>query len=182
MTTGGRPQPGCMMKILEAEQWRKGANPHEVVLLWQQQEEGKIGSAIAQEAKSASSPAATPRGGRRWHGPFHRMPVRSIKQSKVETLKAKGRRELRGERTQQVGEKRRHGCYSRDEPLLKGRLPRSRLETPRKVSPDAHRRTQPMTRGPSPKSHTAGALASECGEGEPPRKERIAAPLHIRQK
>jgi hypothetical protein len=52
-----------MMKILEAEQWRKGTSPHEVVLLQQQQEEGEIGSAIAQETKSASSPAAkSPRG------------------------------------------------------------------------------------------------------------------------
>jgi hypothetical protein len=63
MTNGGRPQPGCVMKILEAERWRKGANPAKVVLLWQQQEEGEIGSAIAQEAKSASSPVVTsPRG------------------------------------------------------------------------------------------------------------------------
>jgi hypothetical protein len=47
-----------MMKILETERWRKGASPHEVVLLQQQQEEGEISSAIAQETKSASSPAA----------------------------------------------------------------------------------------------------------------------------
>jgi hypothetical protein len=45
-----------MMKILEAERWRTGASPHEIVLLQQQQEEGKIGSAIAQETTSASSP------------------------------------------------------------------------------------------------------------------------------
>jgi hypothetical protein len=118
----------------------------------------------------------------RWHGPFHRTLARSIKRSKAETLEAKGRTELRGKRTQQVGEKRRHGCYSRDETLLKGRLPRSCLETPRKVSLDAHRRTQPMTRGPSPTSHTVGALVSECREGEPPRKERIAVPLRLRRK
>jgi hypothetical protein len=63
MTTGGRPQPSSLMKILEAERWRKSANPHEVALLQQQQEEGKIGSAIVQETKSASSPAArSPRG------------------------------------------------------------------------------------------------------------------------
>jgi hypothetical protein len=46
-----------MMKILKAERWRKGASPHEIVLLQQQQEEGEIGSAITQEMKSASSPA-----------------------------------------------------------------------------------------------------------------------------
>jgi hypothetical protein len=51
------------MKILEAERWRKSANPHEIMLLQQQQEKGEIGSAIAQETKSASSPVArSPRG------------------------------------------------------------------------------------------------------------------------
>jgi hypothetical protein len=35
MATGRRLQPGCMMKILEAEQWQKSANPHEVALLKQ---------------------------------------------------------------------------------------------------------------------------------------------------
>jgi hypothetical protein len=57
MTTGGRLQPGCMMKILEAERWQKSANPHEIALLKQQQEEDKIGSTTVQETKSASSPA-----------------------------------------------------------------------------------------------------------------------------
>jgi hypothetical protein len=51
-----------MMKILEAERWQKSANPHEVVLLQQQQEEDKIGNTITQETKSASSPAAKPLG------------------------------------------------------------------------------------------------------------------------
>jgi hypothetical protein len=63
MTTGGRPQHGCMTKILEAERWRKGASPHEIVLLQQQQEEGEISNAITQETKSASSPTAkSPKG------------------------------------------------------------------------------------------------------------------------
>jgi hypothetical protein len=31
---------GCVMKILEAERWLKGANPREIALLQQQQEEG----------------------------------------------------------------------------------------------------------------------------------------------
>ena len=57
MTTGGGLQPGCMMKILEAERWLKSANLHEVVLLQQQQEEDKIDSTTAQKTKSASSPA-----------------------------------------------------------------------------------------------------------------------------
>jgi hypothetical protein len=46
-----------MIKILEAERWQKNANPREVALLQQQQEEDKIGSTTAQEMKSASSPA-----------------------------------------------------------------------------------------------------------------------------
>jgi hypothetical protein len=36
-------QPGCLMKILEAERWLKGANLREVVLL-QQQDEGNAGA------------------------------------------------------------------------------------------------------------------------------------------
>ena len=55
MTTGGRLHPGYMMKILEAVRWQKSTNPHEVALLQQQQEEDKIGSTTAQEAKSAGS-------------------------------------------------------------------------------------------------------------------------------
>jgi hypothetical protein len=62
ITTGGRLQPGCMMNILEVERWQKGANPHEVAPLQQQQEEDKIGSTTAQETKSASSPAVRPLG------------------------------------------------------------------------------------------------------------------------
>jgi hypothetical protein len=40
VTTGGGLQPGCVMKILEAERCLKSANPREVALLQQQQEEG----------------------------------------------------------------------------------------------------------------------------------------------
>jgi hypothetical protein len=40
MTIGEGMQPGCMMKILEAERWLKGANPRKVMLLQQQQDEG----------------------------------------------------------------------------------------------------------------------------------------------
>jgi hypothetical protein len=39
MTIGEGMQPGCMMKILEAERRLESANPHEVALLKQQQEE-----------------------------------------------------------------------------------------------------------------------------------------------
>jgi hypothetical protein len=64
MTTDGRLQLSCMMKILEAEQWQKSANPREVALLQQQQEEDKIDNTTAQETKSASSLAVRPLG--RW--------------------------------------------------------------------------------------------------------------------
>jgi hypothetical protein len=51
------------MNILETEHRRKSANPYEVALLQQQQEEGEISNAIAQEMKIASSLAARlPRG------------------------------------------------------------------------------------------------------------------------
>jgi hypothetical protein len=36
--------PGCLMKILEAEQWLKGANLREVALLQQQQDESNAGA------------------------------------------------------------------------------------------------------------------------------------------
>jgi hypothetical protein len=44
MTIGEGMQPGCMMKILEAERWLNGANPHEVALLQRQQDEGNTGA------------------------------------------------------------------------------------------------------------------------------------------
>jgi hypothetical protein len=37
-------QPGCLMKILKAERWLKGANLREVALLQQQQDESNAGS------------------------------------------------------------------------------------------------------------------------------------------
>jgi hypothetical protein len=44
MTISEGLQPGCMMKILEAERWLKSANSREVVLLQQQQDEGNAGA------------------------------------------------------------------------------------------------------------------------------------------
>jgi hypothetical protein len=38
VTTGEGMQPGCLMKILEAERWLKGTNFHEVVFLQRQGE------------------------------------------------------------------------------------------------------------------------------------------------
>jgi hypothetical protein len=40
MTIGEGLQPGCVMKILEAERCLKSANPHRVALLQQRQGEG----------------------------------------------------------------------------------------------------------------------------------------------
>jgi hypothetical protein len=39
VTTGEGMQPGCLMKILEAERWLKGTNFREVAFLQQQQDE-----------------------------------------------------------------------------------------------------------------------------------------------
>ena len=44
MTIGEGMQPGCLMKILEAERWLKGANLREVVPLQRQQGEGNVGA------------------------------------------------------------------------------------------------------------------------------------------
>jgi hypothetical protein len=44
MTIGEGLQPGCMMKILEAERCLKNANPRGVALLQQPQEEGNTGA------------------------------------------------------------------------------------------------------------------------------------------
>jgi hypothetical protein len=101
-------------------------------------------------------------------------------------LEGKGAQRARRRKGTTSGREARHGCCSRDEPLFKGRLPRSRPETPQEISPDAHRSTQPMTRGPGPASHTAGALVSKCEGGEPPHVGRTAAhgsaPLHLHRK
>jgi hypothetical protein len=43
VTIGEGMQPGCLMKILEAERWLKGANLHEVMLL-PQRDEGNAGA------------------------------------------------------------------------------------------------------------------------------------------
>jgi hypothetical protein len=44
VTIGEGMQPGCLMKILEAEQWLKGANLREVAPLQQQQDESNAGA------------------------------------------------------------------------------------------------------------------------------------------
>jgi hypothetical protein len=65
-------------------------------------------------------------------------------------LEVKGARRARRRKDAASGREARHGCYSRDEPFFKGRLPCSHLEAPREASPDAHRGIHPMTRGPVP--------------------------------
>jgi hypothetical protein len=39
VTIGKGMQPGCLIKILEAERWLKGTNFHEVTFLQQQQQD-----------------------------------------------------------------------------------------------------------------------------------------------
>jgi hypothetical protein len=90
MTTGGRLQSGCMMKILEAERWQKSANPPEVALLQQQQEEDKIDNTTAQETKSMSSPADRPLG-----VALMRIPPANTGTPHPEEWKAEGRGECK---------------------------------------------------------------------------------------
>jgi hypothetical protein len=44
VTTGEGMQPGYLMKILEAEQWPKGTNFHEVAFLQRRQDESNAGA------------------------------------------------------------------------------------------------------------------------------------------
>jgi hypothetical protein len=44
VTIGEGMQPGCLMKILEAERWLKGTNFCEVALLQRQQDESNAGA------------------------------------------------------------------------------------------------------------------------------------------
>jgi hypothetical protein len=84
-----------MMKILEAERWRKSANPHEVAPLQQQQEEDKTGSTTALETESASSPAVRPLGevALTW------IPPANTGAPHLEARKAEGRDECKRSKT-----------------------------------------------------------------------------------
>jgi hypothetical protein len=44
VTTGEGMQPGCLMKILEAERWLKGTNFREFVFLQRRQDESDAGA------------------------------------------------------------------------------------------------------------------------------------------
>jgi hypothetical protein len=68
-------------------------------------------------------------------------------------LEGKGAQRARRREDATSGREARHGCYSRDEPLFKDRLPRSRLEMSREVSPDAHRGIHPMWGTDIPRVH-----------------------------
>jgi hypothetical protein len=57
VTIGEGMQPGCLMKILEAEQWLKGGNLHEV--------------ALPNCSKTKATQALPVRGLRRWKGAMH---------------------------------------------------------------------------------------------------------------
>jgi hypothetical protein len=80
-----------MMKILEAERWQKSANPHEVALLQQQQEEDKIDRTTALETKSASSPAVRPL----WGVALTRIPPANTGVPHPEAWKVEGRGECK---------------------------------------------------------------------------------------
>jgi hypothetical protein len=83
MTTSGGLQPGCMMKILEADQWRKGTNSHGVAPLQQQQEEDKIGdTTTGARPPTMKSPEETA---------LTRIPPEDIGAPHLEARKAKGR-------------------------------------------------------------------------------------------
>jgi hypothetical protein len=102
-----------MMKILEAEQWQKSANPHEVALLQQQQEEDKVGSTTAQETKSVDSPVVRPLEG----AALTRIPPANTGAPHPEARKAEGHDECKGSET---------WLLLKGEPLFKGRFPHLR--------------------------------------------------------
>jgi hypothetical protein len=88
MTTGGGLQPGCVMKILEAEWWWKDANPHGVAPLQRQQEEDKISDATTSaRSPTVKSPEETTL---TW------IPPENTGASHLEARKAKGRGGRRG--------------------------------------------------------------------------------------
>ena len=104
-----------MMKILEAEQWQKSANLHEVVLLQQQQEEDKIDSTTVQKTKSASSPPV-------------RLPERVAPTQILPVNTGAPHLELERRKGTINARKARHGYCPGDGPIFKGGFPHSRPE------------------------------------------------------
>jgi hypothetical protein len=83
MTTDGGLQPGCMMKILEAEWWWKDANPHWVAPLQRWQEEDKIGdTTTSARSPTVKSPEETT---------LTRIPPENTSAPHLGARKAKGR-------------------------------------------------------------------------------------------
>jgi hypothetical protein len=157
MTTGGRPQPGCMMKILEAERWQKSANPHEVALLQWQQEEDKIDNTTTQETKSASSPTVRSLGGGPDADPSSehwRAPSRGPE----------------GGRARRMEEKRGMAIARGMSSFLKEDFPARASKRHERVSP-MHTKVSSLRHG-SPTLHDL-QLVRWGGEGESPRKERV---------
>jgi hypothetical protein len=72
-----------------------------------------------------------------------------------------GRRELEGERAQQLEKMQKRNCCTRSESLFKEDTP---ARAPRLCKKSRSARTEaahPMTRGPGPTSHIDGVRASE---------------------
>jgi hypothetical protein len=138
------------------------------------------------------------RGGRQWHRSLPQTSARPIQtrgapgQASIQSKSAQGEptrpwqllwrgAKPRRRRGATRGRETRHGCYLRGEPFLKADSSDRAPKDHKKFSPNAHRSTQPMLRGPDPTSHTAGATASWCAEGEPSCEKRFTVPLHLRQ-
>jgi hypothetical protein len=96
-----------------------------------------------------------------------------LRRRKAETLKAKGRRELEGERAPRVGEKQGMAATRGMNPLLKADSPARAPKRHGRVSPNAHQGTHPMAWGPTP--HVI-QLSHWCEEGKSLREERATAP------
>jgi hypothetical protein len=102
-----------------------------------------------------------------------------LQRRKAETLKAKGRRELGGERSPRVGEKQGMTTTRGMNPFLKTDSPARALKRHGRVSPDAHQGTHPMAWGARPRmsySLPAGAKkANRRARSMLPPRDRCAA-------
>jgi hypothetical protein len=92
-------------------------------------------------------------------------------------LEGKGAQRARRQEDAASGREARHGCYSRDEPLFKGRLPCSRLEMSREVSPDAHSGYPSYDTGPVPQVIQLARWSSIAKKAN--RRTRSVLPLAV---
>jgi hypothetical protein len=89
-------------------------------------------------------------------------------------LEGKGAQRARRRKGTTSGREPRHGCYSRDEPLFKGRFPRSRPEASRAGPPPMRTKVPILWHGgQAPHVIQAGPKREE---GVPPHKERATTP------